>query len=126
MKNLTQLPVDVRHGAPAVTFGLCAAADPRIDQASRTRTATVTEIIAKIVAREVTMPDGSPVNVVWTPLLIDGEKQADIVARQFIAAGVDARPAAGAPPPRLISRRWHRSRTARGSPGAERAVRWRR
>ena len=36
------------------------------------------------------MPDGTPVDVVWTPLLVDGEKQADIVGRQFREAGVDA------------------------------------
>ena len=36
------------------------------------------------------MPDGKPVDVVWTPLLVDGEKQADIVGRQFREAGVDA------------------------------------
>ena len=90
MTNLTQLPVDAEQGPATVTFGVCAAADPRIDQASRTRAAHVIEIIARTVAREVKMPDGAPVNVVWTPLLIDGEAQADIVGRQFIAAGVDA------------------------------------
>ncbi len=90
MTNLTQLPVDAQQSPAAVTFGVCAAGDPRVDQASRTRTANITEIIARTIAREVTMPDGAPVNVVWTGLLIDGETQADIVARQFIAAGVDA------------------------------------
>ena len=90
MKNLTQLPIDVKQGPATVTFGVCAAADPRIDEASRRRASNVVEIIAKIVAREVRMPDGSPVNVVWTPLLIDGETQADIVGRQFTDAGVDA------------------------------------
>jgi L-fucose isomerase len=36
------------------------------------------------------MPDGKAVEVVWTPVLVDGEKQADLVARQFKAAGVGA------------------------------------
>jgi L-fucose isomerase len=36
------------------------------------------------------MPDGMPAKVVWTPVLIDGEQQADLVARQFKDAGVDA------------------------------------
>ncbi len=90
MKNLTQLPLDAKQGSATVTFGVCTAADPRIDDASRKRASNVVEIIAKTVARKVRMPDGSPVNVVWTPLLIDGETQADIVARQFTAAGVDA------------------------------------
>jgi len=47
-------------------------------------------MIADIIVRRVKMPDGTAVNVVWTPLLIDGEKQADIVARQFRDANVDA------------------------------------
>ena len=90
MKNLTQLSLDAQCSPATVTFGVCTAGDPRIDAASRARTANVTEIIAGIVAREVKMPDGSPVSVVYAPLLIDGETQADIVARQFLAAGVDA------------------------------------
>jgi len=76
--------------AGPVTFGVCAACDPRIDQASRQRTVNVVETIADAVADAVTMPDGTPVNVVWSPVLIDGEKQADVVARQFKSAGVDA------------------------------------
>ncbi|MBN1127248.1 MAG: hypothetical protein JXA82_19765 [Sedimentisphaerales bacterium] len=72
------------------TFGICAACDPRIDQAARERTINVIETIAESIAKEVKMPDGTPVNVVWSPVLIDGEKQADIVAKQFKDAGVDA------------------------------------
>jgi len=90
VKNLTQLPLDAQPSPVAVTFGVCTTGDPRIDAASRTRAANVTEILARIVARDVKMPDGRPVNVVYSPLLIDGEKQADIVARQFQGAGVDA------------------------------------
>ena len=74
----------------AVTFGICAAGDPRIDTESRDRSVNIIETIADIVADNVKMPDGAPVEVVYTPLLIDGEKQADIVARQFRKAQVDA------------------------------------
>ena len=73
-----------------VTFGVCAPSDPRIDQASRQRCANTVEMVADIVAEHVRMPDGTGVEVVWTPVLIDGEKQADIVAGQFRRAGVDA------------------------------------
>jgi L-fucose isomerase len=73
-----------------VTFGVCAACDPRIDEASRTRTANIIRILADIIAREVKMPDGKAVKVVWSPVLIDGEPQADIVASQFKEAGVQA------------------------------------
>jgi len=80
-----------RKATPSITtFGVCAACDPRIDQESRDRTANIIEIIADIIASQVKMPDGTPVKVVWAPVLIDGEQQADIVARQFKDAGVDA------------------------------------
>ena len=74
----------------SVTFGVMATGDPRIDQASRDRAANIVGIIADHVAANVRMPDGTPVDVVWTPLLVDGEKQADMVGRMFREAGVDA------------------------------------
>jgi L-fucose isomerase len=67
-----------------------ATGDPRIDEASRKRAANIVGIVANVVARNVRMPDGKAVEVVWTPVLVDGEKQADLVARQFKAAGVGA------------------------------------
>jgi L-fucose isomerase len=73
-----------------MTFGVCAACDPRIDQESRDRTVNIIEIIAEIIATRVKMPDGTPVKVVWTPVLIDSEEQADIVAGQFKDYGVGA------------------------------------
>jgi L-fucose/D-arabinose isomerase len=73
-----------------VTFGVCATGDPRIDEESRQRCVNIVEMVAEAVAAGVAMPDGTPVDVVWTPVLIDGEKQADIVAQQFRKAGVDA------------------------------------
>jgi len=73
-----------------MTFGVCAACDPRIDKESRDRTTNIIEVIAEIMASSVKMPDGTPAKVVWTPVLIDGEEQADIVARQFKDAGVGA------------------------------------
>ena len=73
-----------------VTFGVCAAGDPRVDEESRRRTVNIIHTIANTIAGLVTMPDGRPVNVVWSSILIDGEKQADLVAQQFQEAGVDA------------------------------------
>jgi L-fucose isomerase len=90
MAQATKLP-DTLEGTPqTVTFGVCATGDPRIDQAARTRSANIVARLAGIIADKVQMPDGSPVQVVWTPLLIDGEKEADIIARQFKEAGVNA------------------------------------
>ncbi len=90
MANARRLPAARTFKPSVVTFGVCAAGDPRIDRDARDRTANIVELTAEIIAQQVKMPDGTPVNVVWTPLLIDGEKQADIVARQFRDANVDA------------------------------------
>ena len=72
----------------AVTFGVFAPCDPRIDAEARVRAGNIVRLVADLVADRVRMPDGSPVAVVWSPVLVDGEKQADLVARQFLAAGV--------------------------------------
>ncbi|HNY26680.1 MAG TPA: hypothetical protein PLA90_02170 [Candidatus Sumerlaeota bacterium] len=90
MAQATKLPDTLESIPQTVTFGVCATGDPRIDQAARTRSANIVARIAGIIANNVQMPDGSPVQVVWTPLLIDGEKEADIIARQFKEAGVNA------------------------------------
>jgi L-fucose isomerase len=90
MARAKKLPTVTTTERSAVTFGVCATGDPRIDQEARDRTANIVETIAEIVADQVKMPDGTNVNVVWTPMLIDGERQADIVARQFKDANVDA------------------------------------
>ncbi len=90
MAKAKKLPSSRKAAPRVVTFGVCAACDPRIDKAARDRAANIIETIAGIIAEEVTMPDGAGVNVVWSPVLIDGEKQADIVARQFVNSNVDA------------------------------------
>ena len=90
MPEAKKLAEAVSDKAGAVTFGVFATGDPRIDQDSRTRAVHIVQMVADLVAREVRMPDGTAARVVWTPTLVDGEKQADLVARQFRAAGVDA------------------------------------
>ena len=90
MAKAKRLPASKKIKPNIVTFGVCAAGDPRIDQSARERTLNVVENIAEIIASKVKMPDGTPVNVVWTPILVDGEAQADIVARQFKDSNVDA------------------------------------
>jgi L-fucose isomerase len=81
---------DLEAKPEAVTFGVFATGDPRIDEASRQRAANIAGMVAEVVAQGVRMPDGKAASVVWTPVLVDGEKQADVVARQFKAAGVQA------------------------------------
>ena len=73
-----------------VTFGVFATCDPRIDKASRKRAANIVSMAADVIAQRVKMPDGSQVRVVWSPVLVDGEVEADIVARQLGDAGADA------------------------------------
>ncbi|MBI2299925.1 MAG: hypothetical protein HYU66_13455 [Armatimonadetes bacterium] len=77
------------HVAKAPTIGVFATSDPRIDAESRQRCQNICAMTADILAGRVRLPDGSPVKVVWSPILIDGEKQADQVARQFEAEGVN-------------------------------------
>ena len=71
---------------PAI--GVFVAGDPRIDAKSRQRCRNIVRMAADILADRVKLPDGSPVKVVYAPILVDGEKQADIVAKQFQDAGV--------------------------------------
>ncbi|MGD0110426.1 MAG: hypothetical protein ABSD48_01015 [Armatimonadota bacterium] len=76
-----------RPGRP--TIGVFATCDPRIDQASRRRAANIVAMVANRIAGAVVLPDGQAADVVYTPVLVDGERQADAVARQFHAEGVD-------------------------------------
>ena len=85
-----RLPASKKAQPKVMTFGVCAPCDPRIDPESRQRAVNILELVAETIAGKVKMPDGTPVEVVWSPVLIDGEKQADIVASQFARAGVDA------------------------------------
>jgi L-fucose isomerase len=71
---------------PAI--GVFVAGDPRIDEDSRQRCRNICRMVADSLAARVKLPDGSPARVVWAPILVDGEPQADIVARQFQDAGV--------------------------------------
>jgi L-fucose/D-arabinose isomerase len=84
-----RLPDAQPHVAKQPTIGVFATSDPRIDPESRQRCQNIVEMAANVVAGRVTQPDGTPVKVVWSPILIDGEKQADMVARQFEAEGVN-------------------------------------
>ncbi|MFB3891384.1 MAG: hypothetical protein ACE15C_05100 [Phycisphaerae bacterium] len=85
-----RLDSDVKTASRPFTFGVCATCDPRIDAQSRRRAANIVKMVADRVAAGVSMPDGRPARVVWSDVLIDGERQADIVARQFADAGVGA------------------------------------
>lgn len=76
-----------KPGSPVI--GVFAPCDPRIDRDSRTRAGNIVRMMAETIAAEVRLPDGSPVPVVYSDLLVDGEPQADAVARQFKERGVN-------------------------------------
>ncbi len=89
MGKAIALPDDVRkpeRNTPVI--GVFCAGDPRIDSESRQRCRNIVKMTADILADRVKLPDGSPVKVVYAPILVDGEAQADIVAKQFQDAGV--------------------------------------
>ena len=84
-----QLP-DINKAAPKVpVIGVFAASDPRIDKDSRIRCQNIVKMAGDTISGAVVMPDKTPVPVVYSTVLVDGEPQADIVAQQFRQAGVD-------------------------------------
>lgn len=84
MKQAKALAEQVTFNEVKPVVGVFAAGDPRIDQASRERCRNIVKMVADTLAERV-----STVDVVYAPLLVDGEPQADIVAQQFKAAGVN-------------------------------------
>jgi len=81
---------NIRKATPNVpVIGIFATSDPRIDKASRTRCQNIAKMAADCISGSVVLPDKTPVPVVYSTVLIDGEAQADIVAQQFRKAGVD-------------------------------------
>ncbi|NLW84101.1 MAG: hypothetical protein GXY41_06835 [Phycisphaerae bacterium] len=70
-------------------IGVFAPCDPRVDAASRSRAQNIASMVADTICGQVVLPDKQPVSVVYSDVLVDGEAQADIVARQFREAGVN-------------------------------------
>jgi len=89
MRKAEALPANPPAEPKAPTVGVFATCDPRVDEASRRRAANIVEMVANAIAKAVVLPDREPVRVVYTPVLVDGEGQADAVARQFRAEGVE-------------------------------------
>ncbi|MCL5408423.1 MAG: hypothetical protein M1135_00125 [Candidatus Omnitrophica bacterium] len=71
-------------------IGVFAPCDPRIDKQSRERVINIIKMTAEKIAENINVSqDANPLKIVYSSVLIDGEKQADIVARQFEKAGVN-------------------------------------
>ena len=85
----TRLPA-IRKATPKVpVIGVFATSDPRIDEESRTRCQNIVQMAAETISGAVLLPNKTPVPVVYSTVLVDGEAQADIVAQQFHKADVD-------------------------------------
>jgi len=74
------------RNTPAI--GVFVPGDPRIDPDSRERCRNIVKMVADVLAERVKLPDGSSARVVYSTTLVDGEPQADLVAKQFQDAGV--------------------------------------
>ena len=89
--NIKAVPLPgIRKASPKVpVIGVFSPCDPRIDDDSRRRVRNIIAMTADAISGNVTLPDKSPVPVVYSSILVDSESQADIVAQQFRRAGVD-------------------------------------
>ncbi len=88
MKAKILEPVKCANPDPPV-IGVFATCDPRIDPDSRKRAANIVKMTADILADQLKLPDGKAVPVVYSSVLVDGELQADQVAKQFKSRGVN-------------------------------------
>jgi len=84
-----RLPVSRNAKPKTPVIGVFAPCDPRIDKASRERARNIVALAADAISGRVVLPCKSPVEVVYSNVLVDSEKQADIVAAQFRKAGAD-------------------------------------
>ncbi|OPX34050.1 hypothetical protein B1H10_04475 [candidate division KSB1 bacterium 4484_188] len=80
---------DVLSTPEVPVIGVFAPCDPRIDADSRIRAGNIIKITANLLAKAMKMPNGLAVPVVYSDVLVDGEKQADMVAKQFKHRGVN-------------------------------------
>lgn len=89
-ENLAKkLEITGKPGPKVPVIGVFAPCDPRIDKDSRRRVQNIIKNVADAISGKITLPDGNAVEVVYSDLLIDSEKEADIVASLFRQAGVD-------------------------------------
>lgn len=90
MKIKARCLTGIKNSQPkGPVIGIFAPCDPRIDKLSRQRAENIVELIADQISGDVILPDKTAVEIVYSSVLVDSEKQADIVAKQFKKAGVD-------------------------------------
>jgi len=89
MTKSIRLPTVRNYKVSSPVIGVFATCDPRIDKESRTRAGNIVELAAEVIAGGISLPGKVLPKVVWASTLVDGERQADIVAQQFKKQGVN-------------------------------------
>ena len=78
MTQARMLPENATFQELKPVVGVFSAGDPRVDQESRERCRNIVKMVADIIAENVTTAE-----VVYSPILVDSELQADIVAQSL-------------------------------------------
>jgi len=84
MAKVIKLSEKVNSTPESPVIGVFATCDPRIDKDSRKRAVNIVKMSADKIGEDKKLS----VKVVYTPILVDGEAQADAVAKQFKAEKV--------------------------------------
>jgi L-fucose isomerase len=88
MAASVRLPAVRNYKTSIPVIGVFATCDPRIGQAERKRASNIVKMSADILSEGIQLPGKIKPRIVWAATLVDGERQADIVAQQFKAEGV--------------------------------------
>lgn len=89
MANAVRLGTDNLPKSKTPVIGVFSPCDYRIDADARKRSQNIVKMTADSLSGEVKLVGGQPVKIVYSDVLIDSEQKADVVARQFEAAGVN-------------------------------------
>lgn len=87
--NARLLSQDIKPNTSKAVIGVFAPCDPRIDEQSRERCKNLVKHVAESLSGRIKFPDASSAEVVYSDVLVDLEPQADLVAKQFLEAGVN-------------------------------------
>jgi len=83
------MPFISKKNSENPTLGVFVPCDPRIDEASRTRAFNIGKMTARLLARNLKLPDGTSPNVFYCSHLVDSEATADSGAEEMKEAGVE-------------------------------------
>ncbi|HIE44118.1 MAG TPA: hypothetical protein EYP78_04925 [Candidatus Omnitrophica bacterium] len=84
MGEAIQLSKEIDSTPEIPAIGVFATCDPRVDEKSRVRAVNIVKMAAEKIAKD----EKLNAKVVYSPILVDGEREADSVAKQFRKEGV--------------------------------------